>query len=462
VSPVQILFDVESLMAVRASAKGLRLIVEATSPLPTVIATDPVRLKQVLVNLVGNAIKFTELGQVRIVARVEAADSDQPQLRVDVIDSGIGMTPAQQARLFEAFAQADTSTTRQFGGTGLGLRISRSLAQLLQGDITVTSVPDVGSTFSLVIATGPLQGVPVVQPSDIRGTAMESREVRPRSTESSRADTTPLAGLRIGFAEDGPDNQLLISFHLRKAGATVTVFDNGLLLLRAVTGDGTPDGALLDPPPFDLIVTDMQMPEVDGYTLARTLRAKGWTGPIVALTAHAMSGDAERCLAAGCDRYSTKPIDRDQLLEVCREAAALSQAEPSRTAVPAGIPPTAVPAHVVADEVLRSAWADDEDLGPLVQDFAAGLADQAVRLEVLTREQQWTELRSLAHQLRGAAGGFGFPTITEAASVLEAALGAGGDSAAVVPAQEVLAARCRAGARGVMPTQLVPAWPKGH
>jgi CheY-like chemotaxis protein len=136
------------------------------------------------------------------------------------------------------------------------------------------------------------------------------------------AEDQPLRGVRIFFAEDGPDNQRLIAFHLRRAGAEVRIFDNGRLTLQGLTTTGEPDGPLADPPPCDFILTDMQMPEIDGYTLARTLRTAGWKRPIIALTAHAMLGDADKCRDAGCDDYASKPVNRDKLINICLRAAA--------------------------------------------------------------------------------------------------------------------------------------------
>jgi PAS domain S-box-containing protein len=314
--PSQILADIESLMRVRAKAKGITLDIEYATPIPKLMTCDPVRFKQILVNLVGNAIKFTELGGVKMIASFDDGRSstppEGPSLIVSVVDTGLGMDQEQIDRLFLAFSQGDTSTTRRFGGTGLGLRISKSLAQMLGGDITLQSTRGAGSTFALRVPTGPV--TTLVTPSTSPILAIDA----PSTSLGASQPQNLLAGVRIFFAEDGPDNQRLISYHLRKAGANVRVFENGRLALEAMTTDGTTDGPLTDPPPCDLVLTDMQMPEIDGYMFARILRDKGWTRPIVALTAHAMSGDADRCAQAGCDRYATKPIERDALIAACR------------------------------------------------------------------------------------------------------------------------------------------------
>ncbi len=308
---VRVLLETESLMSVRAAAKGITLCAEAVTPIPRTILSDPTRLKQILVNLVGNAVKFTEVGGVRVRASFNKDSSGGPALRLDVIDTGIGLSPEKVSGLFQAFWQADASVTRKFGGTGLGLRISKSLTKMLGGEITVVSEPGHGSTFSVTLPTGPVDQVPMVDPDSLRGAAIRESLAAPSADQ-------PLRGLRVFLVEDGPDNQRLIAFHLKKAGADVRVFDNGRLALEAMTENGHITGRLKAVLPCDLVLTDMQMPELDGYALARSLRAKGFRRPIVALTAHAMTGDAERCFAAGCDRYASKPISREKLVEACR------------------------------------------------------------------------------------------------------------------------------------------------
>ncbi len=313
ISPLQLLRDVESLMRVRATEKGIRLVIAPETAIPERILSDPVRLRQILVNLIGNAIKFTEQGSVTVRVQCDAANPAGPLLRFVVEDTGVGIPAERLPRLFQAFEQADASTTRKFGGTGLGLRISATLARKLGGHIVAASEVGKGTVFALSVTTGPLDGVRML---DAPAAHLE-QEPLPRDA-GTRPATLPLAGLRVYLAEDGPDNQRLVSHHLRRAGAEVTIFDNGLRCLQALTSDGTTDGALVLPAPCDLVLTDMQMPEMDGYTLARCLRDKGWRAPIVALTANAMSGDAEKCHAAGCDGYTSKPIVRDRLIEACR------------------------------------------------------------------------------------------------------------------------------------------------
>jgi PAS domain S-box-containing protein len=315
-SPHQIVAEVVSLMRVRADVKGLPLVVEYSGPTPETIITDPTRLRQILVNLIGNAIKFTEVGSVRVVTRLVADADQEPKLTFDVIDTGIGIAKEEIAGIFEPFTQGDASTTRKFGGSGLGLAISKRLARLLGGDVTVASAAGRGSTFSVTVATGPLDGVPLLQhPAEAALAARPSKQTPP--------DGPPKLDCRVLLAEDGPDNQRLISLLLRKAGAEVTIAQNGQETLEKALATYPGWGRRWSDPtePFDVILMDMQMPLLDGYEATRRLRAAGYTGPVIALTAHAMSDDRQKCLDAGCDDYLAKPIDREKLVEMVAKHA---------------------------------------------------------------------------------------------------------------------------------------------
>ncbi|MBN2476040.1 MAG: PAS domain S-box protein [Pirellulales bacterium] len=311
-SPTSVLADVASLMRVRAEAKNLPLEVEYIGPIPKSICSDPLRIRQILINLVGNAIKFTETGAIRVVTRLFRSQGKDPYVQFDVIDTGIGISQEQIARLFQPFTQADSSTAKRFGGTGLGLTISRRLAKMLGGDISIASMPGKGSTFTLTLKTGPLDGVPMLdRPAE---TVVERRQ-KAGVSAAFKPDC------RFLLAEDGPDNRRLISFVLKKAGADVTLAENGQIACeKALAAQNA--GA-----PFDVILMDMQMPVMDGYTATRKLREAGYKRPIVALTANAMAGDQENCRRAGCDGYATKPIDRPVLFaEIARYLAAPASA----------------------------------------------------------------------------------------------------------------------------------------
>ncbi|HEY8668188.1 MAG TPA: CHASE4 domain-containing protein, partial [Tepidisphaeraceae bacterium] len=298
-SPFQIISEVASLMRGRALSKKLSFEVAYHGALPATIRTDPTRLRQILINLIGNAIKFTDIGRVLMMVKcIPPAGDGEPMLRFDVSDTGIGMSDQQLDRIFQPFSQADSSTTRRYGGTGLGLTICKHLAEMLGGSIQVTSLPGHGSTFSVTTATGPLEQVEMVA---------EPREVAPAELA---APINPTLSGRVLLAEDGVDNQKLLSLYLRKAGIDVTLADNG---------DMACDQAIIslrDGHPFDVILMDMQMPVLDGYGATMQLRSRGYQGTIIALTAHAMAEDRAKCLRAGCTDYLSKPITRQKLLEM--------------------------------------------------------------------------------------------------------------------------------------------------
>jgi PAS domain S-box-containing protein len=303
-SPCRIVAELLSLAQARAEAKGLPFHLEYDGAVPDVIRTDPTRLRQILINLVSNAIKFTEAGQVRLVVRF-VEDGPQSRVQFDVEDTGLGMTEEQVAKLFEPFSQADASTTRRFGGTGLGLSISKRLTQMLGGDIVVMRTrPGAGTHMRITVATGPVDDVRMIE-DPMSATVVASFGIG----EASTASPTALASCTILLAEDGPDNQRLIAHVLKKVGGLVTVVENGQLAVDAALAADRAGR------PFDVVLMDMQMPVMDGYEATRFLRQQQYSGPIIALTAHAMAGDRRKCLDAGCDDYASKPIDRKKLIQ---------------------------------------------------------------------------------------------------------------------------------------------------
>ncbi len=295
----QIVADVRKLMDVRAREKGIPLHVEYDGPVPETIESDPNRLRQILVNLIGNAIKFTEEGSVRVRVRLDRS-THRPALRFDVVDTGIGMTAEQVALLFQPFSQVDTAINRKYGGTGLGLTISKRLATMLQGDITVESDPGRGSRFSLTISAGPLDGVPLITP-DAATPFLTADDHRPAHSDAA------IRG-RFLIVDDRHDVRFLAQHFVEQAGGEVHTVDNGQLAIEMI---GRFHG---DSRPFDVVLMDMQMPVLDGFETTRRLRGMGVNVPIIALTAGAMSGDREKCLEAGCSDYVSKPIDKGALL----------------------------------------------------------------------------------------------------------------------------------------------------
>lgn len=405
----RILIEVDTLMRPRIEAKGVELKIALVTSIPDRIVSDPTRLRQILLNLVGNAAKFTAAGTITVRVRVDRS-SAEGLIRMEVEDSGSGMTAEQAAPLFRPFIQADASVTRKHGGTGLGLNISRRLARMMGGDVRLDySEPGRGSRFVVEL---PLMTSDQSQP-------VHDLSAFSNSTDSLHEAPNAIKG-RILLAEDGEDNQHLISFHLSRAGAEIDIAENGLIaleMLRAAEAKGNP---------YDLLLTDMQMPEMDGYTLARTLRSEGYVGPIVALTAHAMADDRRKCLEAGCDDYATKPIVKFALLATChrwleKARKAKGEAPPPAPIVPAAIEvvPVTQPVAPVSYRVLKSEYGDDELMAPLVKKFVSNLNPKIEQLNECLISNRLDDLAKLAHQLKGSGGGYGFPSISEAAKHVE-------------------------------------------
>jgi two-component system CheB/CheR fusion protein len=308
--PDEVVAEVCSLMEIRAHEKRLPLALEYDGEIPETVESDPTRLRQILVNLIGNAIKFTETGGVRLTVRFVPQEE---KLRFDVADTGVGMSQEQQDRLFQPFTQADTSVTRRFGGSGLGLAICRRLTEMLGGEISFHSRLHQGSTFTFSIDTGPLEGVPLATPNKALELSAEDDQ-----------ETLPLSCLAL-VVDDRRDIRYLAQHFLEQAGARVKTAQNGREAIDAI------QAAQAQGEPFDVVVLDMQMPEMDGYEAASRLRAQGIQTPIIALTAAAMQGDRERCIQAGCDDYTSKPIHGARLVElVARYTQHVTPAELTR------------------------------------------------------------------------------------------------------------------------------------
>jgi len=324
---------------------------------------------------------------------------------------------------------------------------------MLGGDITVSSQPGVGSTFTATIATGPLRNVRML--NDIREADGGQIHEPLQMPEEQQAQKPPSLPASILLAEDGPDNQRLIRTFLEKAGATVTIVDNG----RAAVEHA--QDAVEREQPYDIVLMDMQMPELDGYEATRRLREQGYDRPIIALTAHAMAGDRDRCLDAGCNDYLAKPIDRSRLIVTISGYLKDAPADPADTTASASEASDAVVAAAAridqpdadgasgdngsskpaenrepgddaaesqraeqtcplpAGEPLLSDFADDPEMAELLEGFVTELPDRIYQIEKAAQEKDLASLASLAHQLKGAAGGYGFSPITEAARAVE-------------------------------------------
>ncbi len=293
-SPFKIIDDVTRILRVRAEDKGIELRLEFDNDLPTRIETDDVRLRQVVTNLVGNAIKFTAEGMVRISAKLIEIDQ-RPMLRIAISDSGIGMTPEQLGKIFQPFVQADSSVTRKFGGTGLGLTISKRIVKSLGGEIEVRSEANVGSVFSFVIEVGDISQEPRI--------GFEQFKQATRNLPRASQKISQLPPCDILVVDDGQANRRLIKLILEKAGCRVQEAEDGQIGFEKASAGN-----------FAIVLMDMQMPVLDGYEATRKLREFGYQRPIIALTANAMTGDQLKCEQAGCNGFLAKPVEIDKLL----------------------------------------------------------------------------------------------------------------------------------------------------
>jgi len=463
-----VIADAVSTLRVRAIEKGIELRVDYATSVPEQVQLDDNRLRQILVNLVGNAVKFTSSGSVSVTTtHLPSWQQRGSAIRIEVRDTGIGIAPGKLAHIGEPFYQADASTSRQYGGTGLGLAIVRNLVEKMGGELVVTSTEGQGSCFAFTLPTEVLSGTRMLDtPADV--TSAPGRD----GAGSDDPASLRLDGLRILLAEDGPDNQVLIRTLLQRAGADVDLVDNGRSACHC---------AMVQP--YHVVLMDMQMPQMDGYEATRFLRANGNTRPIIALTAHAMSNDRQRCLDAGCSEYLTKPIDRVKLVQTItqqvrswRETAAPAKpqkptaylplhpdkpppnegavfagdaapstaaptsyaisAEPTTTAarpVPSA-PPSVEPAavHLSTMPPIRSELADEVDLADVIDSFVKQLPHRLTEMQQAFAAGAHAELTRLAHRLKGAGGSYGYPTLTTQARELEDAARSGDREAATL------------------------------
>ena len=391
--------DVVATQRPRAHAKGLALEclfrTSRDGDGDIIVLTDPTRLRQLIGNLVGNAIKFTEKGGVTIEVDY---DAEHGRLAVDVVDTGIGISPEQADVLFEPFVQADTSITRRFGGTGLGLAISRHIAESLGGFVRIESEPGRGSRFRVE-------------------TSAESAPLDSVLTESTPQDRLPDAlPLRVLIADDVPVNRQLARTTLERFGAKTECATNGR---EAV--DRALEGA------FDLILMDMQMPIVDGFDATRELRARGVDVPIVALTAQAMEGDDRRCLAAGCTDFLGKPFLPNDLVrcvaQFCRQDDGDSTSTSLERTAPVTGPDRSTDSPTSID---RDDPAEDAELNVVTDDllvlFAETLTTDLKEIEQAEEAGDFARLARVAHRIRGACGYFGEAELADSTIRLERAL----------------------------------------
>ncbi|WP_437230486.1 ATP-binding protein [Planctomicrobium sp. SH661] len=388
-SPFEIVATVMSVLRVKAQDKGISLEYHWNSDIPESVLVDPGRLRQLLINLVNNAIKFTMKGGVWVEA---SYDSKNSMLSLAVRDSGIGIPADKHDRIFEPFVQVDNSITRNFEGTGLGLSICRRIARALGGSITLESTPGQGSTFTAVVNAPAIKGT-------VWHSGSASDLVRNR-TKPAQADLSGLKGLNVLIVEDGETNRRLVAAILEDAEVSVSMAENGLVGLQMATQLN-----------FDAILIDMQMPVMDGYTAVSKMRDAGLKMPIIALTAHAMQGDAEKCFAAGCSDFLSKPIREAELLQKMAQALG---------AAPSAVADTAPPLTVCHKATIQSTLPMDRPrFRAIVRQFGEKLEDEIETMESALQSEDFELLAQRAHWLRGTGGTAGFDAFTRPAQSLE-------------------------------------------
>ena len=442
----QVVLDVAKIMAVKADEKGIGLRVSFEGPLPREASTDPHRLRQVITNLVGNAIKFTAKGEVRISLRMDPAPGST-LMQIDVADSGIGIPADRLESIFEPFVQAEASTTRTYGGTGLGLTISRRFARALGGNVYATSEPGKGSVFHVSIDAGALEGAAWL--------SVEELEARREQGAAAAGEhvTWVFPSRKILVVDDGRENRELLRVVLGDAGLDMVEAENGAI--------GLERAAEHDP---DLILMDIQMPVMDGITATKTLRQRGFTKPVLALTANAMKGFEREIEQGGFTGHMTKPIDIDALLarmaqllggrklegadaaQAAAAAAAAAAAQPARPAAAAPALPAGGP--------LTSRLASHPRLAKVAARFCTELPGRIDEMQAELQAGEHARLAALAHWLKGAGGSVGYDAFFEPARELEQAAKAG-DSAACAASLETI----RALAARLVPPQGTDAQP---
>ncbi|MBN2375949.1 MAG: response regulator [Sedimentisphaerales bacterium] len=383
---------VDSLMRPAATAKNINLEFSFHPDLPANIVTDPVRLRQCLINLISNAIKFTKEGQVRIETSIEFIDK-KPFLRFAIKDTGVGIPLEKQRLIFDAFSQADNSTTREFGGTGLGLAITRRIVGLLGGEITLNSEPNVGSVFAFTV---PANINIKNQPKFTKG-----KTYTQKSSFAKQNKHHEFSG-NVLVAEDNQANQILVKTLLAKVGIQVTLANDGLEAVeKATTGD------------FDLIFMDMQMPNMNGYEATRVLRKKKIKTPIVAFTAHAMCGDQQKCQQAGCDNYLPKPVDYNKLIEILT-----LYLQPKKGTETTHNDFESEP-QAMQNKTPDNLPLEDSDLVTIGQIFIDKIPETVKFINSALHDSDMENLALILHDLKGASGSVGLLNVMEKAAQVE-------------------------------------------
>ncbi|USN48567.1 MAG: PAS domain S-box protein [Pseudobdellovibrionaceae bacterium] len=404
-------------LSLKARDKDLNIKLDIEGEIPTFIHTDSVRLKQILANVISNSIKFTDEGEIRILVRLDDAGGARkyPFVYFEVSDTGVGMTLSQQKKLFEPFTQADSSISRKYGGTGLGLALSRRLARHLGGDLYLKeSRPGRGTTFSLVLDPGARTTTLRVESL---ASPIEHVAAVPSSSPKAPSPGRLLTDVRVLLAEDFEDNQALMRAILEREGAEVDVASNG--------GEAVSKALDLEAD-FDVILMDIQMPVINGYDATKMLRSAHCHLPIIALTAHAMEGEKGRCLQLGFTDYLSKPVKPMNLAKTIAKhvrkerrtssypLTVVSKDNGLNASSGGGVLMPSNPA-----EPLLSEYSEDEVISTILPKFVSNLPKRLNALDKALLNHDWLELKSVAHQLKGAGSGYGYPLVSQLASEIE-------------------------------------------
>ncbi len=409
VSPGDLVREVVSVLAPGAKAKGLNFCARTFGAIPERISSDPVRIRQILMNLIGNAIKFTESGDVWLTMKYRAGtEGAAGRLIFEVSDTGIGMTEKQCENLFRPFMQADASMTRRFGGTGLGLTICRRMAQLLGGEIEVESQAGAGSTFRFYVSTETLDDVKLLSGITLSETSYTPSCEKPQSIQDAR----------ILLAEDNPVNRCLFESILKSAGAQVDAVENGQLAMEhaMLNLEENSSGCV-----YDLVIMDMQMPVLDGYSATKQLRAHGFRTPIIALTAHALTEDRQRCLDAGCDDFVSKPVERDVLIKIAGRWVARSErwmesaSDPSKEF-------RSAQSDLNVDALMQAVGGDLAVLAKLTSLLQENSSNLLAELHEAIDAKDISRTQTIAHSLKGAVSAFPAQKPLATAAALESSV----------------------------------------
>lgn len=401
----QIIQEVIQIMQVKADEKNIDLKFVPKTPLPEYIRTDAGKVRQIVTNLIGNAIKFTETGGVSVTTNLIEEDGES-KLKIEISDTGIGMTTVQAEEIFNPFTQADSSITRRFGGTGLGLTISKRFAEALGGGIVVSSVQGKGSTFIATISTGAIAGIKQLSIEEIMANQWQGEVAEKRHWKFPKTS--------ILVVDDGSENRELLQVVLADVGIDVETAENGQIALDMVTSND-----------YDVVLMDVQMPVMDGYTAVGLMRERQISVPVIAMTADAMMGAQKKCLDAGYTEYMAKPVDIDLLIDNLAErlgGVQLNESELPQSAQSSGQPGDQQANSSNQNDTTKiysSLSMTNPKFRVIVEKFISKLAEQIEAINVAFEQKDYDELKRLGHWMKGSSGSVGFTDFVEPAREFE-------------------------------------------